>query len=361
MIAVIQTEIDRLITFCHVVRLGSFTKAAEELFLTQPAVSVQISKLERSLRVRLVEQRGQRIYPTDAGKRLYAYAEQVQQLCRVLIDATRAVADDEGELQGRIALGATTTIALYMLPSLLRQFQQQHGGVEIALTVTTTKSIVESLPADHHDFCLIEGVVGSSLRAPGIRYEPFFKDELSLIVHSGHPWAERSRTGIALDELSREVFIGHRPGSTMQVIIERVLRRHGVKVNQKMAIDNMEVVKRMVEAGLGVSIVSQVVLDKEVTAGELVIVPIKGVSFSRTFHIGTLNGRILSRAALTFLDYFRNAVAAKYCSPQTGQSAESAAVCSVDGRDQMGEKQAPCKGGWSIAAMPGGRGGRRPR
>ncbi len=301
-----RSEVDQLLVFCQVVRLGSFTKAAEELSMTQPAVSAQMARLEHRLRTKLVDRIGRSIHLTEAGRVLYSYAEHVERLRSLLDEAEQAVSELELELGGKLSIGASTTIAIYMLPPLLADFRRIHPRVEFALAADTSRGIMAELVNNQYDFGLLEGPVD----APGVDFEHFWRDELHLVVARGHPWARRAYTGVEIEDLAREPFISHRQGSGVQTAIQREVTRHGMQIVPSMVIDNIEVVKKSVEAGLGVSILSRLVLQREIEAGSLVVVPVRGASFTRDFRIAILRGKYLSRTVRAFLSFFKEKVAA---------------------------------------------------
>ncbi|MCL4369900.1 MAG: LysR substrate-binding domain-containing protein, partial [Chloroflexi bacterium] len=269
-----RSEVDQLLVFCRVARLRSFTKAAEELCLTQPAVSAQVARLEKRLKTKLIDRLGRYIYLTEAGRLLYSYAQQVERLCTLLEEAEQAVSELETELSGKLAVGASTTIAIYMLPPLLAEFKRLHPKVEFALAVGTSRGIMAELVNNTHDFALLEGPIDM----PGVHFEHFWFDVLHLIVARSHRWAKRTKEGVAIEELAQEPFISHRQGSGVQTAIQRELTRHGVQIVPSMVIDNIEVVKKSVEAGLGVSILSKLVLQREIEGGTLVVVPVRDAS-----------------------------------------------------------------------------------
>jgi len=309
----VRSEIDQLLVFCKVVRLGSFTRAAEELYLTQPAVSAQVAKLEQRLKVRLVDRLGRRAYPTEAGKLLYAHAEQVERLCTLLSEAEQAVAEMDGELVGRMTVGSSPTIAIYVLPHWLGLFKREHPRVDIALAVIQTKEAMEAMANNMYDFALLEGP-GS---AAGLVFEHLMDDELILVVAPDHPWAGCG-DAITIDELGRAPLICHRQGSGAQTAIEREFQRHGVEINRSMVIENNEVAKRMVEEGLGVSILSRLVVRQELERGTLVNVPVKDATFIRAFRIARRRRKYESPPVRAFLAFLRDGIARRCSDPPNG-------------------------------------------
>lgn len=308
-----RSDIDQLRVFFKVVQLGSFTKAAEELYLTQPAVSAQVAKLERRLKVRLIDRLGRSVFPTEAGRALYAHADEVERLCSALQEAELALREAGDELAGKLAIGASTTISIYMLPPLLGEFKRRNPRVEFALDASISSQLMEQLLRNRYDFALLEGPVDG----PGVEFEHFWYDELFLVVARDHPWAQ-GKDVVAIREVVGQPFISHRQGSGVQTAIQWEFQRHGVEMRPSMTIDNIEVVKKAVESGLGISILSRLVVQQEVEAGSLVIVPVRSAVFTREFRIATLKGKYLSPTARAFLSFFKGAVNERYPSASPG-------------------------------------------
>lgn len=296
-----RSEIDQLLVFFQVARLGSFTKAAKELYLTQPAVSAQVARLEQRLKVKLVERVGHRVFLTEAGNLVFSYADQVEQFRSTLEDLARAVTEMDTHLVGKLSVGASNTIGIYVLPSVMGRFKRQHPDVEMVLDVGISRNIVEGLVANRYDFALIEGPT----KSPEIVTDHFTEDQLCLIVARDHPWARRTAEGVTIRDVQTQPFIGHREGSGTQTTIEREFQRRGLEIECSMAIDSPEAVKKVVEAGLGVSMVSKLIVQQEVERGVLVVVPVRDGDFRRRFKIAWRRGKRFSRVARTFLAFLR--------------------------------------------------------
>src|SRR5690349_745071 len=185
----------QLRAFCAVVERASFSQAAEQLGVTQPAVSLQIRSLEKRLGLQLLDRSGRRVEPTEAGRRLYRSAQ------RLLAQEEQLLAElgeeAEGELSGRLELGASTGPGGIVVPVVLCEFQRRHPDVHVALTVSDTQRIVEQVARRELEL----GVVGAARRHRGAVFEPFFRDEVVLAVPAGHPFAGRT---ISTDELLGE-------------------------------------------------------------------------------------------------------------------------------------------------------------
>lgn len=268
----------RLVAFRAVAQQLSFRKAAEELYLTQPAVSLQIKALEEDLGVLLFDRSGSRVALTRAGKLLLGYAERVHAM---LGKAEQEIAAASGELAGQLALGASTTIAQYVLPRLLGEFLKSHPRVQPSLISGNTERIVEAVVA--RDIAL--GFIEGPSRSKDVKEEAFLADEIVLVVPAGHEWAERER--IATKELAPVPMLMRERGSGTRHVVEMALERHGVKpasLNVAMELDSTEAIKSAVEVGLGVGFISKWAFAKDTRAGmSLKIVEVDDLRIKREF------------------------------------------------------------------------------
>ncbi len=265
-----------MVVFRAVAHQLSFRKAAEELYLTQPAVSLQIKALEEDVGVQLFDRSGSRVALTAAGTLLLSYAERVNGL---LAEAEREIAAMGGELAGQLALGASTTIAQYVLPRLLGQFLGDHPRVIPSLISGNTERIVDSVVQREIAMGFIEG----PSRSKDVREEAFLSDELVLIVPAAHEWAERGR--IEPEELNAAPILMRERGSGTRHVVEMALEHHGVKpgsLHVAMELDSTEAIKSAVEAGLGVGFVSKWAIAKDARAGSgFRIVEVDGMRMRR--------------------------------------------------------------------------------
>jgi DNA-binding transcriptional LysR family regulator len=268
----------RLVVFRAVAQHLSFRKAAEELYLTQPAVSLQIKALEEDLGVQLFERSGSRIALTTAGKTLLHYALQGNAL---LVRAEQEVVATSGNHAGQLALGASTTIAQYVLPSLLSDFRREHARVHLTLISGNTEHIVSAVAQQDIALGFIEGPA----RSRDVKTEPFLVDELVLVVPAVHDWAERS--SISCSELSATPLLMRERGSGTRRVIELALQHRHVKpasLEIVMELDSTEAIKSAVEAGLGIGFVSRWALAKDARTGSsFKIVKIEGLCIQRNF------------------------------------------------------------------------------
>jgi len=275
----------RLVVFRAVAEHLSFRKAAEHLFLTQPAVSLQIKALEEDLGVQLFDRTGTHIALTAAGELLLRYATQVHSL---LSEAEHDIAAASGEHAGQLALGASTTIAQYVLPSILGDFRRQHPRVALTLTSGNTEEIVTAIEQQRIALGLIEGPA----RSRDIKTEPFLLDELVLIVPAAHEWSDRA--SVPLAEVPGVPLLLRERGSGTRQVVEAALERRGVRrraLNVPMELDSTESIKSAVEAGLGVGFVSRWALAKDSRLGSTFkIMHIEGLRIERQFLIASSGG-----------------------------------------------------------------------
>jgi len=247
----------RLQVFFKVAGLLSFTKAAESLHMTQPAVTFQIRQLEESFNTRLFDRTHNRISLTEAGERVYEYAEKIS---AIYSEMEAMIRDMTGDMSGSVTIGASTTIAEYMLPSLLGDFRQKYPDVLIHLKVSNTDGVVSMVEDNVIDLGVVEAPVSNR----NLVVEPCKNDKLVAIVPNKHPLAKKAK--VSLKELLAYPFISREEGSgTREVIEEYVAQADGCKdgLNVAMDLGSPEAVKGAVEAGMGISIVSEATVAKE--------------------------------------------------------------------------------------------------
>ena len=275
----------RLVVFRAVAEQLSFRKAAEELYLTQPAVSLQIKALEEDLGIQLFDRSGVHIQLTEAGVVLLGYAQRTHGL---LQEAEQAIAALSGDHAGDLALGASTTIAQYVLPRLLAEFSKDHPRVRPTLISGNTEQVVGALEAQKISLGFIEGLAHSR----EVKTEPFLFDELEMIVPAAHEWAERG--AVSVDEVARASLLMRERGSGTRQVVELALQQHRVKRSALaivMELDSTEAIKSAVEAGLGVGFVSRWALAKDARLGNsFKIVEIEGLRMRRDFLLAYRTG-----------------------------------------------------------------------
>jgi len=267
----------RLRVFRIVAEELSFTRAAERLFLTQPAVTMQIKNLEEDLGLRLFDRTGQKIALTPAGRTLNGYARRIAGLCA---EAEQKLAALKGETRGRLALGASTTIAQYLLPRLAGDFLAAFPAIQLSILSGNTADVVAALAEGRIALGLIEGPSGRT----DLKCEPFVEDEIVLVVPPSHEWTSTGTIDAAALKEAR-IILRERGSGTRQVV-EDAFRRARLdvkKLHVVLDLDSTESIKSAIAAGLGIGFVSRWALGKELALGLLRTVPVKGLRIRRYF------------------------------------------------------------------------------
>lgn len=285
--------LQQLKLFESVVRNSSFTRAAEEMHLTQPAVSIQIKRLEGQAGVALLEQMGKKIFPTAAGKAVY---ETAQAVLGQLGDLKDEIESLKGEIRGPLQISVVTT-GKYFMPHLLGHFLQKYPSVEPKLKFTNRARVVERLMENLDDF-VVMGQIPDDGRL--VSY-PFLENILGFAAPSEHPFA--GRKDLQLEEVIQERFIGREVGSGTRLALDRLLEKKGLQAEPYMELGSSEAIKQAVVAGLGIAVLSLHSLRLEQAAGKLVVLDVEGFPIKRRWYAVHLKGKRLSLVARTFLDF----------------------------------------------------------
>jgi DNA-binding transcriptional LysR family regulator len=289
----------QLAAFCAVVERRSFSQAAERLGVTQPAVSLQVRALEKRLGTLLLDRSGRRVEPTEAGWHLYRGAQRMLALEDQLVADVASSAG--GELAGDLVLGASTGPAAVVLPVVLAEFQRLHSEVRVFLSVSDTHTVVERVGARELEL----GIVGASRRHRGVRFEPFFSDQVILACPPGHAFAGRT---VGFDELRGAGVILMQEGAGVRQIVEDALRREGVRLRDldvRLELGLQESVRRAVEAGYGVTFISRTAVESDLAAGRLAEARVAGLDATREISLATATGRARTRVAEAFVEFAR--------------------------------------------------------
>lgn len=291
-----EITLNQLRFFREVARQGQYTRAAEALHVSQPAVSKCVKDLERQVGAALFEPIGRRVQLTGAGRLLLPHAERV---LAELADAARALEGLAGGDAGRLVVGASSTPGTYLLPSLLGEFRRVHPQVEVALEIADTQEVLGRVLDGRLDL----GVVGEAQFAPALQADLFRTETLVLIMAAGHPLARRKR--VTLRELEAEPFVLRERGSSTREVLERTLAAQGIRPRVVMELGNTEAVKRTVAAGLGVSLVSEHAVGLEERAGGLVTRRVPELDPKRGLYVVRRRSLQLSPLHRRFLETLR--------------------------------------------------------
>jgi DNA-binding transcriptional LysR family regulator len=287
----------QLAAFCAVVERRSFSQAADQLGVTQPAVSLQIRSLEKRLGMQLLDRSGRRVEPTEAGQRLYRSAHRLLQLEEQLL---AELGDDaDGELAGRLEIGASTGPGGTVLPVVLCEFQRRYPGVHVALSVSDTQRVVEQVARRELEL----GVVGAQRRHRGVVFEPFFRDEVVLAVPRGHRFANRT---VSLEELKGESLVLMQEGAGVRQVIDEELRKAGVRLRDldvRLELGLQESARSAVVGGFGVTFISRSAIEADLVAGTVAIARVEGLDPSREISLVRSSGRAETRVAQAFVEF----------------------------------------------------------
>src|SRR5579884_2341254 len=270
-------------TFHLVARLRSFSAAARQIGVTQPAVTQQIARLERDLGLALFDRVGGRVVVTDAGRTLDVFAQRIFHL----LDAARL-------RTGRLHVGASRTAGAYYIADLLDRFKQRYPGVRVRLSVGNSNTIL----AQVLDFTLHAGVIAGPCENPHLRSLPLIRDRMLAILPPGHPLAHRP--AVTMQELHAYPLILREPGSATRRMIERAFQRHGLEALPAMELESNEAIKSAVADGIGVGIMAQAAVAQELATGRLAGRPLREplhLDFSLIYH----RDRTLSPVVAAFL------------------------------------------------------------
>ena len=280
--------------FQAVAKHGGFSRASKDVHLSQPGVSINIKKLEEELGVKLFERLGRKIQLTPAGR---VVEEHVTRLMGMLTEMRLAIEDIKGVEIGQLRCGAATTVGIYLLPKLLVQFKQRFPKVETQLSVERSAKIEEKVLANDLDL----GFVGDSFgTASRLETRASFRDELVMITPRNHELARFRK--VSAKKLNGLPLILGPGGSNTRKIIEKSLDRAAIPYRCIMEVENTEVIKAAVAAGLGMSIISVARIQQEVKTGLLKPVKISGVSIERQFKLIMVRNRNLSSPLKAFLE-----------------------------------------------------------
>lgn len=274
--------------FAAVVNHGGFTKAADSLRLSQPAISKSLNELERQLNLALIDRSGRSIRLTDAGKTLYARA---RELFGVEWIAEQELREIRGLKRGVLRIGASTTIATYMLPPFLGRFHLRHPRIRIRASSANTRTVLRMLLESRVDVALVEGPVSHSR----VEVQPWREDELVVISHPEHRLLSRSNVDVEM--LVKEQFIVREPGSGTRDVSARALALHGARLTNTIRVGGTEAIKQAVAAGLGLAIVSRAAAEDQLALGKIAVITVNGLTIRRTLAQIKLRGRVTTAAA----------------------------------------------------------------
>lgn len=252
--------------FLEVARLGSVSRAAERLYVTQPTLTARLHALERELGTPLFVRARQGMRLTDAGRAFLPYAERA---VRALQEGRRAIQEVGNASAGQLLLAAAPAVSTYILPSVLESFVAQHPRVEVAVRTGHSEDVLQMVLKDE-----VQVGLGRALHHPEVELQPFYEEELLLVVAPDHPFARRGK--VTMTEVGSEQLIMFDRTSSYYEVTQAAFLAAGVTMRGIMELDNIEAAKKMVERRLGVSLLPSTAVAREVAAGQLARVDLQG-------------------------------------------------------------------------------------
>ncbi|MDZ7661701.1 LysR family transcriptional regulator [Thiohalophilus sp.] len=286
----------QLQVFETIVRLGSFTRAAEELFLTQPTVSMQIKKLTDVIGLPLFEHVGRNVEPTEAGLELY---EACRGIFQVMANLEMKISDLKGMRRGRLRLGAITT-AKYFAPEVLGEFSALYPGIDVALKVTNRDRIIERMRTNEDDLYIMGQAPTDEMEMVAF---PIAPNPLVVMAPRNHPLV--GEKNISLERITEEPFILREPGSGIRDAMLRKFDEHKLRPRVKMELGSNEAIKHAIVGGLGLSVLSLHTLTLEGIDGPVAILDVEGFPIMRQWYLVYPRAKELSLVSRAFVDFAR--------------------------------------------------------
>jgi DNA-binding transcriptional LysR family regulator len=286
--------------FYTVAEKGSFSHAAQALHMTQPAVTMQVQALEDYFGVKLFHRSTKKIELSESGRTLLPFAKRSIELIR---ETDVAMSKFTRMVEGRLQLGASLTMGEYILPRLLGPFGKAYPNISVSMKVMNTTQILDEVLGHQLTFGLVE----APIRHPDVHTEPVLSDELKLIVPADHPLALKNQ--VRMEEALEYPFVLREQGSGTRRVMEEELTRQGMEfseMNIVMELGSTGAIKSAVEAGLGISILSQSSVKHEVTLGLFKVITMENITFERSFYAIYLSSTLLPISAVSLMTFLRN-------------------------------------------------------
>ncbi|RTZ99176.1 MAG: LysR family transcriptional regulator [Deltaproteobacteria bacterium] len=283
--------------FYYAAKHLNFTRAAEELFISQPAITVQVKAFESACGIRLFKKRGRKIWLTDEGRTLFELARKVFVLEK---EIERAVEDMRHLKRGLLRIGTTKAYARYFMPSMLSSFLSKHPEIKIELNEGSSLDMTRSLL----DFKNEVAIVARTGDVPGIKYIPFSQEEMTIVLAPDHPFLKQK--AISFADLATEPFIMKEIGSGTRQLVDQLFKRENCRPNILMETSNTEFIKQLVQRGDGVSFLVKEVVSLELSEHKLAEMPLNGQTQYMDVSIAYLENQPLSLPARAFLDTLEN-------------------------------------------------------
>ena len=295
-------EFNQIETFLSVVKHKNFSKAGKELFLTQPTVSNNIQSLEKELNTTLLDRKSKTITLTDSGESFYKYAVE---LINTRDKAKYALVKKSEKIEGEIEISASSIPEQYILPYIIKDFTEKYPKVTFRITHKNSKDVVEDILKGKSNF----GIVGAKYSSELLEYIDFYQDELVLAVSSMESYPQSSDRSLDIDVLFSKNLIFRKRGSGTRLLIKKCLSGKDIELddlNIKYLIDSNEMIKKMIELNLGISLISKIAIKNEADLGLIKYYKIKDLDFKRNFYFVYHKHRTLSPVVESFKNFLKD-------------------------------------------------------
>jgi len=292
-------DFDHIITFLEIAKLGSFSRAGQKLYRSQPAVSAQIRQLELEYGQRLFDRVGKSVRLTAAGETLLEYAGRLLTLRN---ESLRAVADQASTPRGTLAIGANEATCLYVLPDIFAEYHRRFPLVQISIYRNFSHKVLEKT----EDGTVDVGIVTLPVKSPSLKVHPIFRDRLMLMTNLSNPLAKHKT--VRTSDIAEQPLIFPKTGFMRQTL-DKLFRPYRSRLHMTMELPSVGMIKRFVAAGLGVSLISESFARDEVRAGEVKLIPVSDADLWRELGIVYRRDRTLPRSAAAFVTLTRQGAA----------------------------------------------------
>jgi DNA-binding transcriptional LysR family regulator len=298
-----EVELSQLEFFRTVVEEGSFSKAAERVYRTQPAVSIAIRRLEEEIGASLFERSQKTPALTEVGELLYDYARRILSLRDQTLEV---VAELQSLKRGRVRIGANESTSLYLLPQLILEYRKRYPGVKVEVFGHVSDRLPREVLDRNIDFALLAfEPVDSDLES-----FPILRDELVLIMYPEHPLAKSE--SVTINQLGKESFVGHNVNTGSRQKVMKTFVQHHAPLNITLELATIETIKRFVQLKIGLGFVPRMCVAEELEQGSLATVPVQDLTYERTLWVAHRRGMTFSPAATSFLEVLRNEARAHF-------------------------------------------------
>ncbi|SQC00924.1 LysR family transcriptional regulator [Clostridium tetanomorphum] len=277
----------------------NMTEVAESLYISQPAVSQAIQELEKELNVRLFDRISKKLYLTYEGEIFLNY---VRRIINIYDEGIRKISDINNSSEGKIKIGASTTIGIYVLPDIIGKFMNKYKKVDISIVIENTKIISNMILENKIDFAFVEGPIYEE----DIIVKDFCQDELIMIASNDHEWSKLD--SIPIDKINESKIIMREVGSGTREVFENILNLRGITYEVAFELGNTEAIKKAVEAGLGVACISKRCVKNEILDGRLCSIKLVDEHIKRKFSLIYHRDKFMARLFKNFIDFAKKEV-----------------------------------------------------